>query len=140
MEPDSKARGVLVSEAMIRLPSVLKEYDENLAYRHLPFREVTLGLFGEVVETAIQNGCVIGVGYDHAKLEGKQDEHRHLARIVANRGHDEIQLADDYVGRPAPLITVNWAELESAVYRVDDGFWIIGHRDAIQLDYVPFSH
>ena len=137
IEADPNLQGLLVSDAKRRLPNILKRYNQNLRFRHIPFCTVTLGLFEEVLKQALKQGCVVAVGFDNAILLAKSGIIRHVARIIPVSDRRNVILLDDTYGTPARRTIIEWEHIEKAVYSVDDGFWIIGPTDGVKLDLVP---
>ncbi|MFL6277393.1 MAG: hypothetical protein ACJ74G_19585, partial [Blastocatellia bacterium] len=103
-----------------------------LAFWHVPFCQVTLGLYPECLDEALSRGCVVGVGFNYSLLKGHSQTLRHVLRVAPTGNSDEALLMDDSAGQPAPEQYVRWIDLETAVYSINDGFWIIGPEAAMR--------
>lgn len=135
--PESSLRGVPLSKAENRIPTVLDHFGSGLCFRHIPFRAVTLNLFPDLLEQATAQKCVAGVGFNKALLLQKPALIRHVARIVPHDRPESVVILDDSLGRPPARHIVEWSALETAVYNIDDGFWLIGSDRALDLEYAP---
>lgn len=132
VEPDPLLRGVLASDARRRVPPLLREFDEQLSFRHVPFRMVTLSLYQELLEEAVSKACVVGIGFNYSLLRGQLDRHSHVTRIIPTPDPRHVLLLDDSTGA-VTRTNVNWRNLEDAVNSIDDGFWIVGDEQMIGL-------
>jgi len=137
IEADSERRGLLKADAERRLPSVLRKYDADLRFRHVPFNMVTLRLYPELLAQALEQGCVVGVGVDMALLRCEQGSLRHVLRVQGPSSESRVTLLDDSRASPPARMESDWERVERAVRHIDDGFWIIGRRDRMQLDLGP---
>jgi hypothetical protein len=137
VDPDPNLQGLLVSDAKRLLPNILKQYDQNLRFRHIPFRTVMFELYAEVLDQALNQGCVAGVGFNKAVLLAESGTVRHVTRIRPVDDREKVLLLDDTCGVPARRTFVEWGILEKAVHSVNDGFWIIGRVNRINFDFVP---
>lgn len=135
--PESSLRGLPLSKAQNRIPAVLAHFGSGLRFRHIPFRAVTLNLFPDLLEQATKQKCVAGVGFNRALLFGSPALIRHVARIIPHDHPDSVVILDDSMERPPARHVVEWSALETAVYNIDDGFWLIGSDRAINLEYAP---
>lgn len=133
-ESDPDLQGLLVSDAKKLMPKILKQYDKNLGFRHIPFRTVAFGLFEEVLNHALKQGCLVAVGFNKAMLFSEEGIIRHVARITTVNDGLKVLILDDTYGVPARQTIVEWRYLEEAVYSVDDGFWIIGRTDQLEFN------
>jgi len=136
VEDDPEKRRVTAATTQERLPEVLAELDLSLRFCHVRFNEVEFGLYAEVLGQATQQGAVVGVGFDYARLFGRPAEVRHVARVESLPDDQTVRLLDDYAASPAKEATVKWLDLEPAVRAVDDGFWMIGRSGAPDLSFV----
>jgi hypothetical protein len=137
VEPNPELRGVQVQEARERFPEILGPFDEALGFRHVPFNTVMFGLFPEVLDQALARGCVVGVGFNYARLLARGNIVRHLMRVQPTDNPEEVLLLDDSAGKPPARFLARWMNLEAAVADVHDGFWIVGKADLLCFDYVP---
>jgi len=135
--PESSLRGVPLSKAQNRIPAVLDHFGSGLRFRHVPFRAVTMNLFPDLLEQATAQKCVAGVGFNRGLLLGNLARNRHVARIVPHDQPERAVILDDSMGRPPARSIVEWSALETAVYNIDDGFWLIGSDRALNLEYAP---
>jgi hypothetical protein len=135
--PEPSLRGVPLSKAESRIPAVLRHFDSGLRFRHVPFRVVTLNLFAGLLDQAIAQKCVTGIGFNRALVFHNPTLIRHVARIVPHGDPNTVIILDDSMGRPPAQHIVEWTALETAVYNIDDGFWLIGSDVALNLEYAP---
>lgn len=132
---EPRYEGLTVSEAIINIPKVLNGYSSELSFRHIPFNKIAFGLFNEVLHEAYKKKFVIGVGFNSEIINKRPGIIRHVTRIEPLPDHLKATLLDDSLGSLPPSINVDWILLEEAVYSVDDGFWIIGCADIINLEH-----
>jgi len=134
---DPSLRGLLLSEAEGRIPAVLHQFNSNLSFRHIPFRDVTLNLFSDLLDQAIAQKCVTGAGFNRALIFPAPAPIRHVARILPHSTPEQVVILDDTAGVPPAKLAAAWSALETAVYGIDDGFWLIGKERALKLEYAP---
>lgn len=137
VESDPKLVGVQVADAKRLVPPVLKEFNDDLCFRHVPFSKITLGLFAELLNQILSRGAIAGIGFNYAPFVGRSDTLRHVVRIIPTSDAEKVMLLDDTVGSPPREFLATWAELIPQVHAVSDGFWIIGRRGSMRLDYAP---
>ncbi len=137
VEADPNLGGLLVSDAKRSVPEVLRQYSDDLHFRHVRFNVITLGLYSDALDQSLNQGCVVGAGFNRAVLTGKQGTIRHVSRISNTQDYSRVSLIDDTYGSPPCRTEVDWAVLEHAVYSVNDGFWIIGRTDSMKLELAP---
>lgn len=137
IETDPNLQGLLVSDAKQRVPVILKRFDPNLRFRHIPFCTVMFNLYKEVLDQAIKQGCIVAIGFNNAILLSMSGIIRHVARIMPTDDPRTVILIDDTYGTSAPHMIFDWEQIERAVYSGDDGFWIIGPSDRLKFDFVP---
>jgi hypothetical protein len=138
VEVDPNSQGLTVAAATDRIPRVLKAYNPELSFRHLYLSQITLGLVEDVLVQADRQGCVVGIGYDFNRLGAQSTaERRHVARIEPAADSEHVVILDDSVSRSPLRQMVRWFELLPAVNAINDGYWLIGTRAQMSLDYAP---
>lgn len=121
---DPDLRGATVNQAKTAIPRLLQVYAPNFRFRHVPFSIIPDKLYADASYSAVSRGCVVGLGYDRSYLFEAPQDTRHVSRVTrTNDTH--LYLIDDIGGAELPG-WVRWETMESAVWAVDDGLWIIG--------------
>jgi hypothetical protein len=134
---DSSSRGVSAAAASERIPTLLRDVDRRLGFRHIRFRWVTLGLYPDLLRDIRGRRCVCGVGFDRAVVFPQEAALRHVCRVAPGPSERFAVLLDDAMGAPPPRHTIPWDLLEVAVLTVDDGFWVVGETDSLDFGLAP---
>lgn len=132
---NQELRGVSPFAAERILPILLAGFGNNLFFRHIRFSYVTLGLFNELLNEALNKGGIVGIGFNYARLKGCTGQIRHVVRIKTMNDPNKAVLIDDTAGVPPHSIEARWDDIELDVYSVNDGFWIIGPLESMRLEY-----
>lgn len=136
-EPDPFLRGVPLSRALELIPRVLGTFDPEMAFRHILFCEIAVGLVEDVLAQGHASGCIMGVGLDFAPFVHQVGPLRHVCRISPTSHPEEVTLIDDSSGTPPWTRKTRWTELLPLVFSLSEGFWCIGARAELHFDFAP---
>lgn len=127
-------RGVTVTVAERMIQAMLDELELPIFFRYLPFKEIPLGLYEDVLSDALNKGLVIGLGVDVSKLSIAQcqDKALHVLRVV-NSNYKYVMLFDDSYEFVPPELICTWDEVERSVLAAKGGFWLFGPKIALSL-------
>ena len=138
VEIDPLRQGLKADAAEEQIPSVLKTFDPKLSFRHVPLSQITLGFVEDVLAQATSRGCVVGIGYDFNRMGGTGHAvMSHVARIEPADDSEHVVILDDSESSPPDRRVVRWLELLPAVTALNDGFWLIGIEDRLNLGFTP---
>lgn len=131
---DSNPPGIRAVDADREINKLFAELQVPLAFRRVPFLEITLDLWDEVLKTALDRKIVTALGLDYTVLTGLPGSQsaQHVMRVKAQT-RDSVQLLDDS-GESEPA-NFAWVHVESAVLAVPDGFWMIGRAADLDLPW-----
>ncbi len=130
---DSAQQGVTQKNAEILINKFFFDRDLDLAFRHVPFQEISLGLYDEVLKAAMLKEISVGVGLDFSKLTGDDRQPvKHVLRVKCLKG-SRIKLFDDSREHSPPEFEIEWTVFEAAVLAIHDGYWLIGKPADLEL-------
>jgi hypothetical protein len=137
---EGESKGLTVSDAKVGIRSVLAEISVALSFRHVPFNQIELGLYEDLLRYCIDRGLVVGLGLKWQMIagDGNNSETLHVVRVLGVEG-DNIVLFDDSMECDPPSLTRPWVDVERAVLAAQDGFWIMGEKGNLVLPYGPDS-
>lgn len=133
---DPDQRGVSTKDAVVLIPHLLQRLSPDLSFRHVRFSVITFGEYLEVLNQSVDQGCVVGIGFNYARLTGKDQVARHVARIAPPIDQHSARLLDDSCAHPPKVLETRWSLLRYAVADIDDGFWIIGQSPSLVFNLV----
>jgi hypothetical protein len=128
--------GMTSEAANGRINRLFQELGLPLAFRHVPFNEIALESYENVLEQAFSRSVVVGIGLNYNLLANvtRVEPVRHVIRVISNRGSN-LKLFDDSLEHSCSEFTVPWDKIERAVLNILDGYWLIGRRPALALDH-----
>lgn len=133
--------GVTASEAVRSISRLFHDLELPIHFRHVPFNEITLRLYDNVLRCALDRELVVGLGIDYSQLVTPKGKSRtlHVLRVL-NMTNDQLLLFDDSHDRRPPQFSCSWDEVERTVLAVPDGYWLIGSPANLSLPYtLPWS-
>lgn len=134
--------GVTASEAERSINRLFHDLELPLHFRHVPFNEITLRLYDDVLRCALDRELVVGLGLDYSQLvtpKGKSGT-LHVLRVLTMANNQLLLFDDSHECRP-PQFSCSWDEVERTVLAVPDGYWLIGSSANLALAYtLPWSH
>jgi hypothetical protein len=135
VEEDEYLRGIKSSDAIIRINSLFRKEGLNKYFRHIRLNEISLGLYTDVINEAIEKRIFIGIGYNLARLKGIKGSIRHLSTIKSLVDDRIIELAENCLNEFIDCRKVKWDELEKACLDENDGLWLIGDKNIFELNH-----
>jgi hypothetical protein len=134
------ARGVTVAVAEKSIQALLDDLKLSISFRYLPFNEIPLSLYEDVLQDALNKGFIVGLGADVSQLdiENCQGKALHVFRVVGFN-YNSITLFDDAYECYPPELTRAWHEVERSVLAAESGFWIFGPKAELALTFTQFS-
>lgn len=135
---EDQVPGVTAANTLGRFNSYCSTAGYPVRLRHVPFNTITLGLYEDVLTSALEGSIVVGVGVDFNILRGENVDGNtlHLLRVVGVQ-EKIVSVFDDSGECAPPALSVDWMTLERAVIGADDGFWLVGSPAKLELPYTP---
>lgn len=124
-------RGVTVSVAERLIQALLDDLKLPIFFRYIPFNEIPLGLYEDVLQETLNMSFIVGLGVDVSKLNIArcQDKALHVFRVV-NFNQNYVTLFDDSLECSPPELTCAWDEVERSILAANGGFWLLGPNKA----------
>jgi hypothetical protein len=130
----STPAGLRARDADLAINRLFRELGSPIRFRRVPFREISMGLWVDVLDTALTRGVVAGLGVDFAVLRDQATERsaQHVLRILTRR-EQELELFDDS-GETTPAgFSVSLERARAAVLAIPDGLWMIAQEPDLHL-------
>jgi hypothetical protein len=128
---EKNRRGVLLQDADETIRRLLQSHDSHFDFAHVPLSIIPLPLFDEVAQRAIDEGCVVGIGFARDMIIGGNGQLLHVARIVELNWREAL-LVDDALPGSEQEQRIGWDSIERACRKIDDGFWLIGPNHVVR--------
>lgn len=110
--------------------------DSSLAFRYVPFDQITAEMYWDVCSAALDAGLVVGVGFDYAIVSnGARSPHVCRVRAIEAVSGDRVSLYDDSADNERASLQIKASSLESAVINVAGGFWLVGAAENMSIEY-----
>jgi hypothetical protein len=132
-DPSTPA-GLRADDAERAINQLFRDIDAPLRFRRVPFREIAMGLWQEVLDAALERGVVVGLGVNFSILRGHsiQRSAQHVLRVLSRR-QEELELFDDSGETTPARFSVPTERACAAVLAIPDGFWMVGPEQALHL-------
>lgn len=127
-----KDYGVCPSEVQRRLPVYLAKKEVKCTFGYLPFAQIPLGLYWEVLAELFAHDLIVGVGFEFPERHQGALPERHVARVVdVVYERSSLVLKDVTSGGNNRVLErqIEWVEL--AVRRAHGGFWIMAGHEVV---------
>jgi hypothetical protein len=128
--------GIRATDADREINRFFAELELPLRFRRIPFLQITLGLWEDVLDAALAKSVVVGLGTDFEVLMQRATPRsaQHLLRVLARNG-DHLDVIDDSGETTPAHFSVKADRVHKAVLAVPDGFWMIGTDQDLQLPF-----
>jgi hypothetical protein len=129
--------GIRAADAEREINRFLAELELPLRCRRIPFFEISLGLWEDVLDAALAKGVVVGIGVDFSVLIPQTTPHssQHVLRVLSRDG-DHLEVIDDSGETTPARFIVTTDGVNGAVLAIPDGFWMIGAEQDLQLPFI----
>lgn len=135
---DPNRRGVLLEDAKRLIPELLRSYSTRLSFVHIGFSEIPYAQYFELADILSRRRCIVGIGFDRCELFNEPPPAPHVAKIIS-LGELGVVLDNDG-GRGDPrTFMVAYEALESAVLKINDGFWVIGRTEDTRWSLIDLN-
>lgn len=128
--------GIRAADAEREINRLFVELQLPLRCRRVPFLEIGLGLWEDVLDAALNKNVVVGLGVDFGALTQRTmlNKAEHVLRVLAHNG-DHIEVVDDSGEFTLGSFNVTTDRMSRAVLAIPDGFWMIGAGQDLQLPF-----
>lgn len=136
--PTQAEQGVSAETARGRILGMLQGNAVPLCFTRVPLNEIPWNSADILVEEALANGVVVGVGVRYSHIaESAPPTANHVLRITGLEG-GVANVTDDSGESPRRHFAVPFRELESAAVAAGDGLWLFYGGDRKVSTF--FSH
>lgn len=128
--------GIRAADAEREINRLFDELRLPLFFRHVPFLEVSLGLWEDTLDEALLRDVVVGVGLDLSiltKRSAPRSAH-HVMRVLKKTGN-QLDLVDDSGEAVEPSFKLSMDQVTQAVLAIPDGLWLVGNESELQLPF-----
>lgn len=128
--------GIRAADAEREINRLFDELRLPLFFRHVPFLEVSLGLWEDALDEALLRGVVVGVGLDFSILTKRSAPRsaQHVMRVLKKTGN-QLVLVDDSGEADEPCFNLSMDQVNQAVLSIPDGLWLVGTENELQLPF-----
>lgn len=128
--------GIRAADAEREINRLFAKLELPLRCRRVPFLEIGLGLWEDVLDAALAKGVVVGLGVDFGVLIQRTMPRsaQHILRVLARNG-DHLEVIDDSGETTPAHYSVTTDRASRAVLVIPDGFWMIGAEQDLQLPF-----
>lgn len=128
--------GIRAIDAEREINRLFMDLKLPLRFRHIPFLQIALGLWEDVLDAALAKDVVVGLGVDFAVLMQRTTLRpvQHVLRVVARNGNN-LDVIDDSGESTPDRFSVTTDSARKAVFAVPDGLWIIGVEQDLHLPF-----
>jgi hypothetical protein len=128
--------GIRAADAEREINRLFAKLKLPLRCRRVPFLEISLGLWEDLLDAALAKNVVVGLGVDFGVLMQRttRSKAEHVLRVLAHEG-DHLEVADDSGEFTLSSFSVTTDRASEAVLAVPDGFWMIGAEQDLQLPF-----
>jgi len=131
---DPYSRGLDPVRSVDAIEAFFARVAPSIGFCYVPFNKIAFEMYQEVARQALINGCVVGVGLCPKTLTlPALTDRRHVIRLCKVEG-EHAYFVDDSKSEPAQVRAL-WETIEHAVKVVNGGFWILGARKSLSLEY-----
>lgn len=130
--------GIRAADAEREINRLFLELQLPLRCRRIPFLEISLGLWEDVLDAALTKNVVVGLGVDFGVLVQRTTPYKaeHVLRVLDHKG-DHLEVIDDSGEFTLSSFSVTTDRASSAVLAIPDGFWMIGAERDLRLPLTP---
>lgn len=128
--------GIRAADAEREINRFFSELELPLRFRRVPFLQIAMGLWEEVLDAALAKGLVVGLGVDYGVLMQRTTPRsaQHVLRVLARKG-DQLEVVDDSGETSPARFEVATDRASEAVLAIPDGFWMIGEERDLHLPF-----
>lgn len=128
--------GIRAEDAQREINRFFSELELPLCFRLVPFLQITLGLWEDVLDAALARGVAVGLGVDFGVLleRSMPRSAQHVLRVLAHKG-DHLEVVDDSGESTPARFVVTTDRANSAVLAIPDGFWMVGTAEELHLPF-----
>lgn len=126
--------GIRAKDAEAGINRLFADLGLPLRCRRVPFLEIGLGLWEELLDAALAKGIVVGLGLDFNVLTRRSipSSAEHVLRVLGRSGR-HLEVIDDSGEATPALRRVTTEDAAKAVLAIPDGFWMIGAEIDLRL-------
>jgi hypothetical protein len=134
-DPSTPA-GLRADDADSAINRLFRELDSSLRFRRVALQSISMGLWEDVLDTALDRGAVVGLGVSFGVLRDHaiQRSTQHVVRVLARRAR-ELELFDDSGETTPARFSVATERASAAMLAIPDGLWMIGPEQDLRLPH-----